>query len=104
MFDISRGKKHFFFKKCPYNGLVSEKKYIEKFSILGGEGGSDPSMENSILFFFLKASLIQNLEDFSLKKIFQKKFQKVSEYISDVIPSYFKELRNQGIKEKYLKA
>ena len=52
VFDISRGQKTLFFKKCPNNGLVSEKKYIEKFSILGGWGGSDPSMENSILFFF----------------------------------------------------
>ena len=43
------GKKHFFFKKCPNNGLVSEKKYIEKFFIVGG--GSDPSMKNFILFF-----------------------------------------------------
>ena len=51
MFDISGGQKTLFFKKCPNNGLVSEKKYIEKFSIVGG-GGPDPSMENSILFFF----------------------------------------------------
>ena len=52
MFDISGGQKTLFFKKCPNNGLVSEKKYIEKFSIVGGGRGSDPSMENSILFFF----------------------------------------------------
>ena len=32
VFDISRGKKTLFFKKCPNNGLVSEKKYIVFFS------------------------------------------------------------------------
>ena len=31
MFDISGGQKTLFFKKCPNNGLVSEKKYcLEK--------------------------------------------------------------------------
>ena len=61
MFDISGGQKTLFFKKCPNNGLVSEKKYIEKFSIVGG-GGAAPSRENPILFFsfFLKASLKDN--------------------------------------------
>ena len=36
VFDISRGKKTLFFKKCPNNGLVSEKKYIVFFFMVGG--------------------------------------------------------------------
>ena len=32
------GKKHFFFKKWPNNGLVSEKKYIIFSDTLGGGG------------------------------------------------------------------
>ena len=44
--------------KCPNNGLVSEKKYIEKFSIVGG-GGQTQVWKIPYFFFsfFLKASL-----------------------------------------------
>ena len=51
VFDISMGKKHFFFKKCPNNGLVSEKKYIVFFHSRGG-GQSDQSVKNFLDFFF----------------------------------------------------
>ena len=51
MFDISGGQKTLFFKKCPNNGLVSEKKYIEKFFIVGG--GGRPKYEKFHTFFFL---------------------------------------------------
>ena len=50
------GKKHFFFKKCPINGLASEKKYIENFSILGGVGVRPKY--GKFHTFFLKDSLI----------------------------------------------
>ena len=32
VFDISRGEKTLFFKKCPNSGLVSEKKYFFRYS------------------------------------------------------------------------
>ena len=51
MFDISGGQKTLFFKKCPNNGLVSEKKYIEKIFIVGG--GVRPKYEKFHTFFFL---------------------------------------------------
>ena len=51
LFDISGGQKTLFFKKCPNNGLVSEKKYIETFSILGG-GGVRPKCGKFHTFFF----------------------------------------------------
>ena len=54
MFDISGGQKTLFFKKCPNNGLVSEKKYIEKFSIVGGVGGGKGGKYGKFhTFFFL---------------------------------------------------
>ena len=49
--NISRGKKTLFFKKCPNNGLVSEKKYIGFFFTVGG-GESDQSVKNFADFFF----------------------------------------------------
>ena len=45
------GQKTLFFKKCPNNGLVSEKKYIEKFSIVGG-GGQTQVWKIPYFFFF----------------------------------------------------
>ena len=50
VFDISGGQKTLFFKKCPNNGLVSEKKYIEKFFIVGG--GVRPKYEKFHTFIF----------------------------------------------------
>ena len=50
VFDILRGKKKLFFKKCPNNGLVSEKKYIGFFCMEGG--GADQSVKNFPDFFF----------------------------------------------------
>ena len=51
VFDISRGKKTLFFKKCPNNGLVSEKNTLFFFHGRGG-GGSDQSVKNFTDFFF----------------------------------------------------
>ena len=52
VFDISGGQKTLFFKKCPNNGLVSEKKYIEKFSIVGGGGQTQEWKIPSFFFLF----------------------------------------------------
>ena len=66
MFDISRGKKTLFFKKCPNNGLVSEKKYIGFFFTVGGGGGVRSKQEKFHGFFFLiKASLREGFKEFS---------------------------------------
>ena len=46
------GKKHFFFKKCPNNGLVSEKKYIIFSVTLGGGMGVGPDCNICYNFFF----------------------------------------------------
>ena len=56
VFDISRGKKTFFFKKCPNNGLVSEKKYII-FSVTLGRGGVRPDCNICYNLFFLNEGL-----------------------------------------------
>ena len=67
MFDISGGQKTLFFKKCPNNGLVSEKKYIEKFFIVGG-GGGGPKYEkfHTFFFFLMKASLMRIVHVFMI--------------------------------------
>ena len=62
------GKKHFFFKKCPNNGLVSEKKYIEKFFIVEG-GGVRPKYEKFHTFFFLNEGFPNSWLD--IRKIYQ---------------------------------
>ena len=49
VFDISRGQKTLFFKKCPNSGLVSEKKYIVLFVTIGGVR---PNVTFVTIFFF----------------------------------------------------
>ena len=57
MFDISRGQKTLFFKKCPNSGLVSEKKYIVLFVTIGGGVRPNVTFVTIFFFFLMKASL-----------------------------------------------
>ena len=51
VFDISRGKKTLFFKKCPNNGLVLEKKYIVFFFTVGGVRSKREKFHVFFVFF-----------------------------------------------------
>ena len=52
MCDIFRGQKTLFFKKCPKNGLVSEKNTSNICYIRGGGEGGDPNVKNVTFFNF----------------------------------------------------
>ena len=51
VFDISRGRKTLFFKKCPKNGLVSEKKNCFFFTVGGGVRSKREKFHGFFFFF-----------------------------------------------------